>query len=395
MAASTITRDTWTNDTGTPLLPNGDGTLLNNSVLQNHIYARIDAMFAGAGAYTTFTLGGILSAEGFGTHLFSAGGTGGNLFRIRNTTAGSTNFAAVEFGNDATGSAAAIYCLSSTYTTSGYLVQDSMVIDTTRGGGLSIVSSHVNGGMRFYVGGSTERARLTNTGQLLVGDTSNADFADAGLTVKSADGKGMALKYSGLARAAGVFETDTFGQCSVQGGNGGLKVYGAAQAAHGTQPCLELGAHGDTGTGDTTKSVTGQGFVVIRAQENNAGIGVDENILAVINHNTTRFILDADGDSHQDVGTAWTNYDDHDDLALLHALSAGVSRTDDPLRQTFGRFLAVHKATLERSRIVTFNKDGHHFINWSRAHMLAIGAIRQIGMRQLDILARLDALEAA
>jgi hypothetical protein len=36
MAASVITTDTWTDDTGTPAAPNGDGTTLNNNVLQNH-----------------------------------------------------------------------------------------------------------------------------------------------------------------------------------------------------------------------------------------------------------------------------------------------------------------------------------------------------------------------
>lgn len=64
MAASTITRDTWTNDTGTAASPNADGTVLNNTVLQNNIYARIDEMFSGAGSYTTLRFGGLVSVEG-------------------------------------------------------------------------------------------------------------------------------------------------------------------------------------------------------------------------------------------------------------------------------------------------------------------------------------------
>ena len=64
MAASTITRDTWTNDTGTASVPNLDGTVINNAALQNNIYARVDEMFSGAGSYTTLTLGGKLSVEG-------------------------------------------------------------------------------------------------------------------------------------------------------------------------------------------------------------------------------------------------------------------------------------------------------------------------------------------
>jgi hypothetical protein len=64
MAASTITRDTWTNDTGTAANPNADGTVINNAALQNNIYARVDELFSGAGSYVTLTLGGKLSVEG-------------------------------------------------------------------------------------------------------------------------------------------------------------------------------------------------------------------------------------------------------------------------------------------------------------------------------------------
>ena len=36
---------------------------------------------------------------------------------------------------------------------------------------------------------------------------------------------------------------------------------------------------------------------------------------------TKRFIFDSDGDSHQDVGTAWTNFDSHDDAAITRSLA--------------------------------------------------------------------------
>jgi hypothetical protein len=102
------------------------------------------------------------------------------------------------------------------------------------------------------------------------------------------------------------------------------------------------------------------------------------NALVDDNAGTTRFILDGDGDSHQDVGTAWTNFDDFDDVALLTALSAGVSQPGDPLRTGFAQFLELHRPALERARLVTFNEDGHHFVNMSRLTMLLVGAVRQI-----------------
>jgi len=64
VAASTITRDTWTNDTGTFSAPNLDGTVINNAALQNNIYARIDELFAGAGSYATLTFAGHIVVEG-------------------------------------------------------------------------------------------------------------------------------------------------------------------------------------------------------------------------------------------------------------------------------------------------------------------------------------------
>jgi hypothetical protein len=109
--------------------------------------------------------------------------------------------------------------------------------------------------------------------------------------------------------------------------------------------------------------------------------GANVNLLTVQNNSTTRFILDGDGDSHQDVGTAWTNFDEHNDIALLNLASAHLTRLDDPLRESFGDWLAQERTELERLRLIAFNEDGHHFANWSRLNMLTIGAVRQLHER--------------
>jgi hypothetical protein len=97
--------------------------------------------------------------------------------------------------------------------------------------------------------------------------------------------------------------------------------------------------------------------------------------------------LDADGDSHQDVGTAWTNFHGHVDNDLLQLLSAHVSRIDDPLRDQFGSFLAQNKKKLEELKLVTFNDDTDRrpFVNMSRLTMLLVGAVIQANQR-IDIL---------
>lgn len=381
MAASTITRATWTNDSGTPSSPVGDGTLLNNTRLQNDVYAKIDEMFAGAGSYATFTFGGFLAVEGFGSHLFSAGGTGGNLIMPRNTTAGTGNYAGVRVGNDATNAVLELYATTTTYTASGDTPQDGSLVRGARAGGLSISATDAAGVVRFYTGGTTERMRLTAAGMLLLGDTSNASMT-VGLTLNqgAADDEILALKSSDVAHGIAGTETDTYGAFKkADGSSGGLSIVGWSEVTAGA--VVQLQAIGATGSGDTTKSTAGLGYLSFSAFENNGNIGADENIAVFRNSNTTRFILDADGDSHQDVGTAWTNFHGHDDIELLNTMSAHLTRKDDPLRVHFTDWLESNREPLERMKLVTFNDDGHHFLNHSRLNMLNVGAILQLAQR--------------
>jgi hypothetical protein len=172
MAASTITRDTWTNDTGSAATPNADGTVLNNAALQNNIYARIDQMFAGTGAYATWTLGGKLAVEGFGSHNFSAGGTGANIIQVKNTTAGTANSAYVQVEADVADSLY-LRAYSSTWSTTGPHVASGASLYNAVSGGISIGATHASGVIRFYTGGSTERMRILASGGVSIGDTSD------------------------------------------------------------------------------------------------------------------------------------------------------------------------------------------------------------------------------
>lgn len=176
MAATTITRTgvSLTNDTGTASSPNGDGTLLNAAWCSTFL-DRIDALFSGA-----LTVGGVLSAEGFGTHSFTAGGTGANLLRVRNTTAGASNYAAVEVGNNAGTAALNLAALSSSYSSiAGYHVANAGHIEAQLEGGLTLAAYHATGVLRFFSGGVTERARFASSGHLVLQElTTNPGTAD-------------------------------------------------------------------------------------------------------------------------------------------------------------------------------------------------------------------------
>lgn len=227
-------------------------------------------------------------------------------------------------------------------------------------------------------------------------DTANARMT-LGVTINQGANTDeiLAFKNSGVDHGIITYaETDTFANFISQAADqGGLGITGYSMAT------LALQLQGAATTATTTKSTAGLGATVIvgalKSGTNLTTLGADANILAVRDYATTRFILDADGDSHQDVGTAWTNFDEHDDIALLHQLAAHVTRADDPLRERFGHWLETNRAPLQAARLVSFNDDGHHFVNMSRLSMLLAGAVRQLGDRLQLAEQRLAALPGA
>ena len=236
-------------------------------------------------------------------------------------------------------------------------------------GGFLVANSAVTNGLQWSD---------TFAGKVYLNDTDNT-FMTVGLTLNQGvnEDEILAFKNSNVAHGmTSIVETDTYATFGVPGGAGGLVIKSYAESGTGS---FEL--WGTTVTGDTTRATTAQAPVDLRALKKtgttNGGMGANENLLVVRDNLTTRFILDSDGDSHQDIGTAWTNFDEHDDAALLTALAVNVTRADDPLRAAFGDFLSEQREQLAALELVTFNADGHHFVNMSRLTMLLVGAVRQ------------------
>lgn len=291
--ASTITRDTWTDDTGSAASPNLDGTVLNNDALQDNIYARIDEMFAGAGSYATFDFGAA--------------------------------------------------------------VRVSTII--------------------------------------YVNDTANA-FMTVGATLNqgSADNEILTLKSSDVAHGVtDVTETDTYAAFTkAVAASGGLRIRGLSESD------VAFIIDGVVTTAVTTKATGSNAACYIdgklKGGTSVGSLGSNGNIVAFGDSGTTRFILDADGDSHQDVGTAWTNFDDGDDIERLDAVAVALAREGDPLRDQFARYFEESRAVIDAmpgKPLVTFNADGRHFVNMSRLAMLLTGAVRQLARQQAALEARL------
>lgn len=241
---------------------------------------------------------------------------------------------------------------------------------------------------------------LFNGGIAFIQDTANTGMTH-GLTINQA-GAGdeiLSFKSSSVAHPfTGVAEADTYGFFrKANGATGGIEIHGLVENQGGVSGpgLLLVGAHVNE---ITTKTTASEAAIIISGRGDSGTLettlGANSNILAVRNSGTTRFILDGDGDSHQDVGTAWTNFDDHDDITLLTELSVNVSRQNDPLRSQLNEFIESRKEVLERLKLVTFDKDGHHFVNMSRLAMLLVGAVRQLGEKVAEIETGLKLLKA-
>jgi hypothetical protein len=166
MAATTISRSTWTDGIS--------GTILSNARLQGDVYDKIDALIA-----ANITFGGTISSEAFGTHSHSAGGSGSNLILVRNSTAGTSNKGVFQAQADGAG-VMALEMFSSTHTPNGSG-------SVTAAGGRLVLSGAghlgietVTGDVRFFPAGAL-RVRVDFTSGLIAEN-------DYGLRIKNTGG---------------------------------------------------------------------------------------------------------------------------------------------------------------------------------------------------------------
>jgi hypothetical protein len=116
--------------------------------------------------------GGLLTVPGYGNHNFSGAGPGDQVLRVTNTTSGPTATANI-YANAGT-NIMWIQSFSQGYTTGTYDVQNGGFFGVTGTGGLSVGALAGTGAIRFYSGGTTERLRITQTGNIGIGTTAPA-----------------------------------------------------------------------------------------------------------------------------------------------------------------------------------------------------------------------------
>lgn len=228
---------------------------------------------------------------------------------------------------------------------------------------------------------------------LAVYDAIDALFSGAGVTFNQGafDSFILTFESSDVAHGmTGFAGTSAYALMSKYAANdGGLNVLTLTEASTACQ------IQGFVTTVDTTKSAAAVApimfYLAMKNGTSNQAITANGNLVAFQSLGQTRFIFDVEGDSHED-GTGWTAYDAYDDVALIASVESELSR--DPLRDEFKSWMTYNRDDLSRARLVTFNEDGHHFVNRSRMQMALCGAVRQLALRCAQQEARLKALEA-
>ncbi len=137
MAATALSRTAYN------LLVEDDGSGLTGSVWDkadvDDLMDAVDAVFSTLGTVT-----------------FESGGSGGNIVKVANTTAGTTNFAAFRLGTDGA-VVGQIALRTSTYTTAGGLRANGMDIYSDGAGGVNVIAAEAsNGYIRFYTAGTAD-----------------------------------------------------------------------------------------------------------------------------------------------------------------------------------------------------------------------------------------------
>ena len=234
-------------------------------------------------------------------------------------------------------------------------------------------------------------------------ETANGNMG-LGLTINQDgyDNEIFALKSSDVAHGVTCrAETDTYGYIAKTGGaNGGLGITGLTEySGYG------IVLSGITCGDNTTKGTGGFGQVMVQALKKSgsttASAGSDANLFVIqAGGSTARFIFDAEGTAHADVGTA--TYDDYCDVELLRGM---LATTCDQYRQNymdrFGTDLMYNQQWYEDNKII--GKDSIHYetrecgrvqqramINFTGLTMLHHSTIIQLADRLND---RIDGIE--
>jgi hypothetical protein len=188
---------------------------------------------------------------------------------------------------------------------------------------------------------------------LYLGDTACGDMT-TGFAVNqgAADNTIISLKSSDVAHSfTNNYEADTYGYIQkVAATTGGLELGALTEASL----ALEILTGEETNTSVRTTGASGAMKTRSHGLSGTAlaDCAANSNMVVFATAGASRFIFDSDGDSHQDVGTAWTNFDGEEDAQVCRSVAhvmTGMAQTD--------KDYAVGNGVLVKSRFDQWGKD--------------------------------------
>ena len=96
--------------------------------------------------------------------------------------------------------------------------------------------------------------------------------------------------------------------------------------------------------------------------------------------NETILVVDEDGQIHADDasgGGSIGSFDEYDDAMLVRAATRELA-PDQVIQSRFDDWVQYNRESLENAKLVTFNENGHHFVNLNQMQKLHSGAIWQL-----------------
>lgn len=239
-------------------------------------------------------------------------------------------------------------------------------------------------GRNALIGGTLGVTGATTvTGSVYVGDTSDANVTLGQTTNQLAsDNFIQTWKSSDVAHGATTdIETDSFGGISkASATTGGVALFGFTEATAATRLV------GFSTSDNTVKTTSGRAVIeavaLLKTGTTGGDAGADANLFAIINNGTTRFLFDAEGSAHADV--SWTTFDSHNDLALIEDMETLLA--PGQVQRQFGKVVKHDREFFERQGLLhDVRRVGRGrmrgMLNTTRALMLSLGAIRQVGGR--------------
>ena len=205
---------------------------------------------------------------------------------------------------------------------------------------------------------------------VIIHQGSQGSFDSPGITVRSAlDSHGMTALAESTAYFTVALDTNMDGGALIRG-------YGSDDVGATLQ--------GFSSNGDATKNTSSLAPIVFEAFKaagtNAQSMGSNENIAVFRNGNTTRAIIDEDGDLLLDGAVTAPAFDDYCDIQVLTAVRATMLQDSD-FKARYAEWIEAYAPALAAAGIVSYNDDGRHFVSLKGLNGLIIDTIRQLSMR--------------